>query len=366
MKWSIFGLLLMGAVAAVCTAVLVASLRVTPQVAQSVEKAPAEEIEILIAAKAMPAMTVVDAKSVAMSTVPVEHAPDGHLVNAVEVVGKLLSVPVVEGQVFTRACFATEASGAHLASALAEGMRAVSLSLSRSQVGLLYPGSVVDVLVSITKPSASGERRGEAISLTLLQGVEVLAIENRTVVSEQQENSSQNGGLSTDRNRMVTLMVNSTQAKALQLAVQYGNVSLALRNPLDSDPVEIDTTLLSELSDEYSRLLAALAPTLRTEGGSQEPSEETTSGEAPENREVAAQVVVDPVIVRRVWEMIIDRGEGKEVCRFPAWKDRGGNRGGRRGGYTTESLPADGPQNDQTTAADVAERSGVEVASNTG
>ncbi|MEK7326959.1 MAG: hypothetical protein AAB217_17080, partial [Chloroflexota bacterium] len=60
--------------------------------------------------------------------------------------------------------------------------------------------------------------------------------------------------------RLVTLMVNSNQAKALQLAAQYGVVSLALRNPLDTALVETDSTMLSDLADEYTRIVAALSP----------------------------------------------------------------------------------------------------------
>ena len=45
---------------------------------------------------------------------------------------------------------------------------------------------------------------------------------------------------------MVTLMVNSKQAEALQLAREYGSVSVAMRNPLDKRPVNNNATVLSE------------------------------------------------------------------------------------------------------------------------
>ena len=49
------------------------------------------------------------------------------------------------------------------------------------------------------------------------------------------------------RKLLVTLMVTIGQANDLQLATEYGTVSLALRNPLDRTPVKKDKALLSKL-----------------------------------------------------------------------------------------------------------------------
>ena len=40
-------------------------------------------------------------------------------------------------------------------------------------------------------------------------------------------------------------MVNSRQAEALQLAMQNGKISLAMRNPLDKEPVDPEATILN-------------------------------------------------------------------------------------------------------------------------
>jgi Flp pilus assembly protein CpaB len=315
MKWSIAGLMLLGLFAAVCAAVLTASLRVEPQVTAAPEETRVPDVDIVVAAKAMSAMTVVDVGAVRTATVSAEEAPPRHIRSAVNVVGKLLAVPVVEGQVFTEACFASEASGAHLASALADGMRAVSLSLSRSDAGLLYPGCVVDVLVSISKPAVDGSQRQEAMSMTLLQGVEVLAIDDHSVVSGGERREEQNARRS-DRSRlMVTLMVDSTQAKALQLAVQYGTVSLALRNPLDANTVEVDRTLLSELSDEYSRLLEALAPAMPPSAEPEAKHQE--KDDVAEEDEVAERPAPPPPRpLHRVWRVLVNRGGELKVYSF--------------------------------------------------
>lgn len=266
MKWSIAGLMLLGVGAAVCASIMVASLRIAPPAAANVSKAPTE-IQVVVATKELSAMSIVDGRSIEVKTIPIEDAPKNAMRQPTDVVGKLLTVPVVEGQAFTSALFADEKSGARLASALKNGMRAVSVSLKPEKAGLLYPGCIVDVLVSLNRPSNEGSGVKEAMSMTLLQGVEVLAIDDVSVMSEEalaepsKPETSTTGPMKKERkDRLVTLMVNSNQAKALQLASQYGGVSLALRNPLDSAPVETDSTMLSDLADEYTRIVAALAP----------------------------------------------------------------------------------------------------------
>ena len=264
MKWSIVGLLLLGIGAAVSASVLVVSLKSGGPTVTSTFLTPGE-VQIMVAAKPMPAMSIVDARSVLIKSVPANEVPEHSMRQPTDVIGKLLIVPVVEGQALTPSCFADEKSGARLASTLADGMRAVSISLPPDKAGLLYAGCIVDVLVSINRPSTEGSRTKEAMSMTLLQGVSVLAIDDVSVMSEATSSDptaseTANANRRGRRDRLVTLKVKPVQARALQLADEFGDVSLALRNPLDVRPVETDSTMLSDLADEYTRLLAAIAP----------------------------------------------------------------------------------------------------------
>jgi len=269
MKWSIAGLMLLGIGAAVAASVLVASLKSGGPTVTSAVLTPGEA-QILVAAKPMPAMSVVEANSVMLKSVPANEAPEHSMRQPTDVIGKLLIVPVVEGQVLTTTCFADEKSGARLASTLADGMRAVSLSLAPDKAGLLYAGCVVDVIVSLNRPSTEGSGIKEAMSMTLLQGIGVLAIDDTSVMSDAPTSGTSasetaNSNRRMRRDRLVTLKVNPVQARALQLAGEFGDVSLALRNPLDVNPVKTDSTMLSDLADEYTRLLAAIAPLQATE-----------------------------------------------------------------------------------------------------
>lgn len=256
---------MLGIGAAISASLLVVSLKLTPPANASISTTPLET-QIVLASRPLSAMSIVDGQSITLKTVPLAEAPKNAMRLPTDVVGKLLTVPVVEGQPFTSSCFADDKSGARLASALKDGMRAVSISLKPEKAGPLYPGCIVDVLVSLNRPSTEGSGAKEAMSMTLLQGVEVLAIDDVSVMSDEALAEPSKPETSTSpvkrdrKERLVTLMVNSNQAKALQLAAQYGGVSLALRNPLDAAVVETDSTMLSDLADEYSRIVAALTP----------------------------------------------------------------------------------------------------------
>src|SRR5262249_4211654 len=159
---------------------------------------------------------------VTVKTITRSQAPVDCVSDPVQIVGQVLTVSVLEGQALTKNCFAPEGSGYHIASTLPLGMRAMSVSLadySRLH-GLLYPGSVVDVLASFKVPST--DRRGtDVVSVTLLRSVEVLAVEDRTVTKSEEKPEKAPTGLY-DRRKRVTLMVNSKQAEALQVAMENG------------------------------------------------------------------------------------------------------------------------------------------------
>lgn len=287
MKWSMAALLAVGVIAALCAAVLVASLRSSP--AKPAAEHEGSEATIVVATKDLPAMSVVQAGSVEQITVPRDEVPEGAFTHPGQIVGKVLSTRVIEGQVFTRNRCVSESPGLDLASAIPEGMRAVSILLEDdgSLKGLLYPGSRVDVLATF-RLEGEGVGRREAVSTVLLHGVQVLAVEDRTVVSGD-EAGKEASSVYRRRKRLVTLMVDTDQAEALQLAAAHGDVSLALRNPMDEAPVTAAQRRLSELSIPELNL----DPATPSEGGEAAPR-------APRDR----------------WETHIIRGASQETKVF--------------------------------------------------
>ena len=137
-------------------------------------------------------------------------------------------------------------------------MRAVSVPVSKHSVmgGLLYPGSIVDVVATF-RLSNNDRATGEAISTTLLHGVQVLAIQQKSIMSGP-DSEEQSAPPASVRELTVTLMVDSKQAQALQLAMEKGSVSLAMRNPLDKDPVDAEAMVLSQ--GRLARMGSMLTP----------------------------------------------------------------------------------------------------------
>jgi Flp pilus assembly protein CpaB len=246
MKWGMIVLVVLGLAAAACAAILVSTLTAG-------SSGPADDslnnVEVAMAKASLPAMTVISLENIIKETLSRDDLPEGQLSSPAQVIGRVLAVPVVEGQILTNSCFVTKGTGAQLAAALPHGMRAVTLSLSRGAVPdglLLYPGCVVDVLVSFKLSSGDN---GQALSTTLLHGIQVLAVQGQSVVTEKDTEAketpkktqrSSSGGIK------VTVLVDPKQAEALQLMSTYGQISLAMRNPLDKKLVDTEATVLSQ------------------------------------------------------------------------------------------------------------------------
>ncbi len=293
MKLSTIGLLVAGVLAAVCAAVLVASFRAGGE-GNGRQSGPVEA-RIVLAAKNLPAMTVVEADCIVEKTVLRGQVPPNSFSDPANVTGKVLSLSMVQGQVFTKACFAKEGAGLHLAVKLPAGMRAVSILLSGDSAleTIIYPGSIVDVLASF-QLQREGAGRREAVSTVLLQGVQVLAVDDYTLGSPDRPQEGK-PAKSRRRSRLVTLKVDIAQAEALQLAKAHGTVSLALRNPRDASHAGEYRTRLSELS---AGRLVGLARSVGKQAGGASAEADTS---------LAAH-----------WETLVIRGSSREIQVFPA------------------------------------------------
>jgi Flp pilus assembly protein CpaB len=234
MKLAVACLCLLGIAAAACAAFLISGLAPVTGSLSSIASKVEENttVAVLYATRGIPAMTVVDGGMVVSKSVPRAQAPAGYVVSATDVVGKVASRSLAEGQAFTQDCFGEMNGPRVFAGVIPHGKRVVGISVSdyAGLEGLIYPGSTVDVMVSF-KPD--GLSQHETVTTTLIEKVQVLAFEHQTVVSPGRiigdADASRSGS-----SRHVTLLVDTKQSKALQLAMEQGTLSLALRNPMDS------------------------------------------------------------------------------------------------------------------------------------
>jgi pilus assembly protein CpaB len=175
---------------------------------------------VVVAAKAIPAGTVLAESDVRPIPWPVDGTPVGAFQTASQVAGHTVLAPLTQGEpvLETRLASAEKGSGG---SGVPTGMRAVSVHVSDSSgvLAKLAPGQIVDVQVLVTRKSTNGEPELR----TILEGVPVLS------VNPQSEPSSQGSNLPA-----VTLLTNPGDADILALADSGARVRLALRNPLDN------------------------------------------------------------------------------------------------------------------------------------
>ena len=320
MRMSIIGLIALGLVAAFSAALLMAAMGKTPG-SMRANNSGDRDVTVLVPARDLPIVAKVRAEDISEHTIKAKDAPAGVLLDSVHAVGKVLTHPVVEGQPLTSDCFANNTRGMELVSDLPPGKRAVTveLKLSDGLEGLLYPGSVVDVLALFRFDSQMKRDRGaDAVSTTLLRGVTVLAIDDVTAsVSEDEKAGGKGGGaLSQRKTRRVTLLVDSRQAEALQLASAQGTVSLAMRNPQDTTEADRDGTLLS------GGQLASLAEYLGSwvgENGEGEAPERAPADPDPAPPAASAPPAAPPVTQSpkvSEWNVTVMRGDRIDVQNF--------------------------------------------------
>ncbi len=205
MKWSVVLLIALGLLAAVSASVLVGALRAFPYSASANDLS--SKVEVVLAAKTLPAMSAIAPNDLTIKTISKENLPEGYLSDPVQAIGRIVAISVAQEQILTKTCFIEGGDRARLAAAIPHGMRAINITFPNNSIsgGLLYPGCVVDILASFRLPSKS-RAKGKAISTTLLQSIQVLAVENVSIVTKDNEEKGRTDkpAHSSNRKLMVT------------------------------------------------------------------------------------------------------------------------------------------------------------------
>jgi pilus assembly protein CpaB len=175
---------------------------------------------LVVAAKSLPAGTVLQKTDLSTIPWPAEKLPNGAFETVEQVAGKTTfdglgeSDPVLASQLVS-------AEGSGRSAGVPSGMRAVSVHVTDSSgvVALLRAGHKVDVQVVLnrTKEPINSQLR------TAIEDLEVLA------VTPKPQQSSQGYNLP-----VVTLLASPADADILGLADTGARVRLVLRNPLDT------------------------------------------------------------------------------------------------------------------------------------
>jgi pilus assembly protein CpaB len=211
---------------------------------RSIQSIPVREVEIaqvhaVVAARAMPAGEMLTADNVKVVPWPAATPLAGGFSRGEDVVGRGLIAAVVENEPITEAKLAQRGSGAGLPPTIPAGMRAVAVKVDEviGVAGFVVPGSHVDVLATVER------QQQDAMTRTFVPNVQVLA-------SGTRYDRAQDG--KPIPTTVVTLAVTPQDAERIALAQSAGRVVLALRNPLDVQPVETQGARLSTLLGSVS------------------------------------------------------------------------------------------------------------------
>lgn len=165
-----------------------------------------------------------------------------------QIIGRTLRTPLKKGLTFDPANFYAEGQGPNVGELLEPGYRAVTFTveIDAAVAGFTTAGSIVDILF---RANAIEEDDLPETTVPLMEGVKVLALNTETSEGTKAEAVA-------DRHQL-TVAVRPEQAAALQIVAGHGVMTLALRNPDDSEQFVATSSprTLDELLDRRSRRL---------------------------------------------------------------------------------------------------------------
>ena len=229
------GLLVGALVIAIITAVMAKNLFAGAG-AQQAQAAPAVPVgpKVLIAKRALPVGTIIDAESFTYQPWPKElmqavYYVEGDGVNAQSLLGTVVRYAVTAGQPITRGSLVGPQDRGFLAAALGPGMRAITVPVNASTgvAGFVFPGDHVDIVLT---QSVEGGGDGPELkaSETVVRNVRVLATDQR--ISEKDGEGK--AEVKTFAN--VTVEVTPSIAEKVAVSQSIGTLSLSLRSIADT------------------------------------------------------------------------------------------------------------------------------------
>jgi len=231
--------LLVGAlVIAVVTAIMAKNMFAgasAPQAAAAQAAVPVGP-KVLVAKKALPVGTIIDADSFTFQPWPkemmqsayyVEGSPDS---NPSALLGTVVRYAITAGQPVTRGSLVGPQDRGFLAAALGPGMRAITVpvNVSSGVAGFVFPGDHVD-LVLTSNVEGGGDGPALKVSETIIRNLRVLATDQRT------DEKDKDGKTVVKTFSNVTLEVTPRIAEKIAVAQSLGTLSLSLRSIADND-----------------------------------------------------------------------------------------------------------------------------------
>ena len=229
--------LLVGAlVIAVITAIMAKNM-FTGAGAEKAAAAPVVPVgpKILVAKKALPVGTIIDAESFAFQAWPkelvqnvyyAEGTPDADIS---KLLGTVVRNQITAGQPLTKGSLVGPDDRGFLAAALGPGMRAITVPVSSTTggAGFIFPGDRVDMVLT-QDVAGGGDGPPLKVSETIIRNLRVLAADQRV------DSKNEEGKTVVKSSRTVTLEATPRIAEKIAVAQQLGSLSLTLRSIADN------------------------------------------------------------------------------------------------------------------------------------
>jgi pilus assembly protein CpaB len=189
-------------------------------VAEQTSQDKADIATVVAASMAMAFGTKVEERHLKIIEMPKDSVPPGSYSALEEVIDKVTTQPIVQGEILMQARFVDQGDGSTLAALLDKNMRAVTVRVDDviGVAGFLSPGNRVDVV-------AARKEGRRAVTDTILQNIMVLAVDQKASTNDSEPEVV----------RAVTLQVTPDQAEILVRGREEGSIQLTLRNPLDEE-----------------------------------------------------------------------------------------------------------------------------------
>ena len=205
-----------------------------------------DTVPVVVAAMNIPRGTTVSEDLVQLRQWPKDLVPPGAITSMEDAVARAALNALIKHEPLLDGKLAAKDAGVGMAALVPTGMRAYTIhtpTVASGVAGFILPGNKVDVLLTVTErlwTGTIGDATGGGSTTTLLQHVEILAVDQR--LDAPPENM-----IDTAQLRSVTLLVSPDHAAKLSLAQTKGKLHLSLRNDEDTLPVNTQPVTLKSL-----------------------------------------------------------------------------------------------------------------------
>jgi pilus assembly protein CpaB len=201
--------------------------------------------EVLVATRALPVGTIIDAEAFRFQRWPEGLVQPAYYIKGkpgvrpADLVGTVVRNEITAGQPFTQGSLIKPGERGFLAAALGPGMRAVTVAVSATSgvAGFVFPGDRVDIVLT-QEVAGGGDGVPLKVSETVMRNVRVLATDQRMDAKNEE------GKAVVQRFTMVTLEATPKLAEKIAVAQKIGDLSLSLRSIADNS-AELERAIAS-------------------------------------------------------------------------------------------------------------------------